>query len=41
MKIRAAAYRKSDINYFAEGSKQDIAKGLSKKIKKKLKKLKS
>jgi shikimate kinase len=40
MKIRAAAYRKSDINYFAEGSKQDIAKGLSKKIKKKLKKLK-
>ena len=41
MKIRAANYRKADLNYVAKSSKEDIVKGLSKKIKKKLKKLKN
>jgi len=41
MKIRASAYRKANMNYFAESSKDEIVKDLLKKIKKKLKKLKN
>ena len=41
MKIRGSAYGKADWSYSAKGSKSEIVKDLSKKIKKKLKKRKS
>ncbi len=40
MKIRSPYYCRADVRYLAEGSKDNIAKDLTKKVKKKLKKIK-